>query len=88
MDNVAVPAATQFLDQMVELDGEADAEHVIQAGMGQAEARGEADTHVSSACGRSSLAVQAGEETTMSEKLLLAHIWDGLNRVHYCRKES
>src|SRR3974390_25498 len=32
---------------MVELDGEADAEHVIQAGTGQAEPRREADPHVS-----------------------------------------
>src|SRR5215469_4129972 len=41
-----VLAATQFLDQMVELDGEADAEHVSQAGTGQAEPRREADPHV------------------------------------------
>ena len=46
IDEATVPAGTQSFHQMIELDGEADAEHVIQAGTGHAEPRREADPHV------------------------------------------
>ncbi len=41
-----MPAGTQSFDQMVELDGEADAERAIQARTGDAEPWREADPHV------------------------------------------